>query len=417
MDPSASIERRRLLSWLGLTAATGATSAVVGSRLGRAEPPEAVPEPRLAAADREVSARPGGPQPGIGTRIPAFGTVLAIDLAPAIRHRAADARAAAHSLLRDFSRLAEATRVGDQGAAAVGLDVRPASLEVTVGIGSSLLSQCGLDRRRPAGLIELQPFVTDRLDPQLCGGDLLLQIGAEDPMRMAAAVQAASAGLQGRGVVRWSRSGFRETTAAAAAPGQTGRNLMGHRDGTSNPAPGSPLWEATVLAREPSGPADWMDGGSYLVVRQIRIDLDAWFLRPFDQRDTALGRRTSNGAPLTGHDEHDPVALDPTDAAGAPVIAPRAHVRLASTRNTGGARIFRRSWNYDAGWTGTARDAGLLFLAWQADIRRGFLPIQQSLAEGGDLLNTYATHVGSAVFAVPPQPLSGGYVGQEMFET
>jgi deferrochelatase/peroxidase EfeB len=43
----------------------------------------------------------------------------------------------------------------------------------------------------------------------------------------------------------------------------------------------------------------------------------------------------------------------------------------------------------------------LLFLAYQTDPRRGFIPINQTLAEN-DAMNQFTTHTASAVFAVPP---------------
>ena len=42
-----------------------------------------------------------------------------------------------------------------------------------------------------------------------------------------------------------------------------------------------------------------------------------------------------------------------------------------------------------------------MFISFQADIARQFVPIQQRL-DAGDALNTWTTAVGSAVFAVPP---------------
>ena len=45
--------------------------------------------------------------------------------------------------------------------------------------------------------------------------------------------------------------------------------------------------------------------------------------------------------------------------------------------------------------------AWLFFLAYQRDVRTGFIPVQRGLA-ASDALNEYIQHVGSAVFAVPP---------------
>jgi dye decolorizing peroxidase len=63
----------------------------------------------------------------------------------------------------------------------------------------------------------------------------------------------------------------------------------------------------------------------------------------------------------------------------------------------------RRGYSYDDTLdnSGEISDTGLLFCSYQADIARQFVPAQQRLAEL-DLLNTWTTPVGSAVFAIPP---------------
>ncbi|MGW4569030.1 cupredoxin domain-containing protein [Streptomyces sp. NPDC004561] len=62
----------------------------------------------------------------------------------------------------------------------------------------------------------------------------------------------------------------------------------------------------------------------------------------------------------------------------------------------------RRGYSFTDGTDGLGRlDAGLFFLAYQRDVREGFIPLQRRLA-AHDALNEYIQHVGSAVFAVPP---------------
>ncbi len=366
--------------------------------------------PRLAATEA-VASRDSLPQ-GLADRTPGFGHVLALDLLHDGSPGAA--RSAARVVLKRLSAISDdaARGVGaGPGPDAAAMGVRNAALQVTTGVGASLLAHCGL--ARPAALVDLPAYPADRLEEHLSDGDLLVQVGAEDPMRLAGAVQRVIGALGAQARIRWTRSGFRPTEAASVAPHTTARNLMGHRDGTANPERDSPLWRSTVTARDPGS---WMDGGSYLVVRQIRIDLDRWFTHGVSQRDRVIGRSTATGAPLGGRLESDPVDLDARSSKGDPVVARRAHIRLAGTRNTAGARIFRRSWNYDAGWTAAGeRDAGLIFLAWQADPRRGFLPIQRSLSDGDDALSSFTTHVGSGVFAMPSRGRDD-YLGQRLLE-
>ena len=60
-------------------------------------------------------------------------------------------------------------------------------------------------------------------------------------------------------------------------------------------------------------------------------------------------------------------------------------------------------------------DAGLLFVAYQRDPRRGFIPIFQNSAEN-DALGQFTTQTGSAMAAVPPAPSGPGhFVGEGLF--
>ena len=409
------LTRRRLF---GLAGAAGAVGLAAGTTAGRAfdgdPPPESDAASRSSgAAQRGTPVEPGGLPHGLAAPAPAFGHVMAIDLAPHVRRSAKQSRRTAAAVLRACARLAEGTTSSDDQP--VGLDIAPASLQVAAGVGASLLRWCGLDSRRPGSMVDLPSFATDRLRPAQSDGDLVVHLAAEDPMRLAGAVQSVASGLGDRAHVRWSRRGFHQTAAAADHASQTPRNLMGHRDGTNNPELGSALWESVVRTRE-SGPGSWMDGGSYLVVRDIRIELDRWFSRGVRDRDAVIGRRTSDGAPLGGRSERTPVDLSVRDDAGELVVPPHAHIRLASSTNAAGSRIYRRTWNYDEGWTADGeRDAGLLFLAWQADPRRGFIPIQQSLVDNDDALNDFTRHVGSALFAMLPQPLDPETAGRSLF--
>ena len=436
MEPAVpkQVGRRALLGWTGtaglagLAAGVGGTAAALASHDARddqrgrgATAPASEQEDRLAPADRSVTSR--SLPMGLAGRVPAFGQLLSFDLSRALSQ--AQARATAIAFLTFLAGLADQAatasypRLDDsldpQSTGAAGLDLRPASLEVVPGIGASLLEACGLTAQRPKALVDLPSFTTDRLEKALCGGDLMVQLAAEDPLKLAGAVQAvvshARGPLGGKVTLRWSRPGFRTTAAAATDLSTTSRNLMGHRDGTDNPKLGTPLWQTTVQARTP----DWMDGGSYLVARQILIDLDTWFGHAEADRDRVIGRKTATGAALGDHRESQLVDLGARDHDGALVIPANAHIRLSSAQNVLGARIYRRSWNFDDGYVDGARRAGLLFLAWQADIERGFLPIQRSLIRHHDALNAFTTHVGSAVFAVPARN-NDDYVGQRLLE-
>lgn len=409
-DPDRPIGRRALLGWSGAAGVTGLALGGLGVTLitDGAPKPVSAGEARLGPADAVVADR--GLPMGLADRVPAFGTVLAFDLAGSATSSPAQAREVARTFLRYLAKVADG-----EFDASVALDLRAANLQVTPGLGASLLIRCALDTKRPEALVDLPAFAGDELDPGLCGGDLMVQIASEDPMKtngvVAAVLAFVRASMGAALALRWSRSGFQSTAATAKDPATTRRNLMGHRDGTANLPVGSPLWKASVLAKAP----DWMAGGSYLVARQIFIDLDAWFSHGVVERDRVIGRRTDNGAALGEASESQTVDLTARTPAGEVVIPADAHIRLANPQNTGGARIYRRGWNFDDGHVQGVRRAGLMFLAWQADPRLGFIPIQQTLTERGDALSQFVTHRGSAVFAAPAR---GGddYVGQRLLE-
>ncbi len=418
-ETTPRLGRRALLGWsgsaglLGVAAGAAGTAGALGQDDRASGVPAAGEDPRLAPSDQAVADR--SLPMGLAARVPAFGTILAFDLTPEARHSPRRARQAAKAFLRHLAGLADRAGSAPAPTGAASLDQRAADLQVTPGLGATLLDACGLAGHRPPALADLPSFDTDRLEGDKCGGDLMVQLAAEDPMRLAGAVQEvvshARSALADDLRMRWSRGGFRGTAAAAQAPSTTSRNIMGHRDGTDNPPAGSPLWRIAVRA---SGP-HWMEGGSYLVARQIRIDLDGWFAHGEADRDRVIGRRTSDGAPLGERHEDDQLVLTTTTPSGALAIPRDAHVRLANPSNTDGARIYRRSWNFDDGYVEGRRRAGLLFLAWQADVRRGFLPIQRALVQQHDALNRFTTHVGSAVFAAPARG-DDDYVGQRLLE-
>lgn len=54
-------------------------------------------------------------------------------------------------------------------------------------------------------------------------------------------------------------------------------------------------------------------------------------------------------------------------------------------------------------------------MAWQADPRTGFIPIQARL-DVGDALNAFTVAEGSALFACFPGCQPGGYVGETLLE-
>ncbi len=102
---------------------------------------------------------------------------------------------------------------------------------------------------------------------------------------------------------------------------------MGFKDGTMNPRRRMPMDAVVWVGNE--GP-DWMQGGSYMVARRIRIALEHWDRMSVAFQEQTFGRQKASGAPLGGKNEFDTPDFDATDSDGNSIIPENAHMRLAA---------------------------------------------------------------------------------------
>ncbi|NII51381.1 MULTISPECIES: iron uptake transporter deferrochelatase/peroxidase subunit [Frigoribacterium] len=423
--PRGGISRRGLLGLLG----TGVGAGVLGAGVG-------------VGADRAVQAHATGAS-GASARYPFAGRHQSgiVTAAQDRLHFASFDMAGGTtrddlvSLLRDWSAAAarltqgldvsEAGSVGgsplappDDTGEALGLPA--AGLTVTIGFGPTLFTDAtGADRygiasRRPAALVDLPHFSGDQLVEALTGGDLCVQACSDDPQVAVHAIRNLSRIAFGRASLRWSQLGFGRTSSTTRGQ-STPRNLFGFKDGTANlKAEDTAAVEEGVWAAGSDGSA-WMDGGSYLVARKIRMTIETWDHASLAEQQTVVGRDKRDGAPLSGGDEFTApdFSAAATDGSG-PAIARDSHVALAHPDQNGGATLLRRGYNFVDGNDQLGRlDAGLFFLCFQRDPRRQFVPIQTALSRN-DRMNEYLKHVGSAIFAVPPGASEGGWVGETL---
>lgn len=339
-------------------------------------------------------------QAGIDTAAQAHGVFVALDL-----HADVDREGIAR-LLRILTD--DAARL-TQGRPALAdsepeLAASPANLTVTFGFGPGLVARAG--GQGPGWLAPLPAFRVDQLRPEFSDGDVLLQIAADDPLTVAHATRMLLKDARGFADLRWTQQGFRRAYGTER-PGTTMRNLFGQVDGTTNPEPGTADFDRVVWAE-----GGWLAGGTGMVVRRIRMDLDKWDRLDRSGRDASVGRTLANGAPLTGAAESDEPDFEATTAIGFPVIPQFAHIRRA--RGDGAERIFRRAYNYDERPLGAeVSESGLIFVSFQADVERQFTPMQRRLDEL-DLLNEWTVPIGSAVFAIPPGCREGGFIGETL---
>ncbi|MBH5335866.1 deferrochelatase/peroxidase EfeB [Streptomyces pactum] len=412
-DPAPpSLTRRRLLGTAGAAGAAGLVVGGAAGAVGAEVVREDAPTPLSSVGATSVDFRGDRHQPGITTPMQARGHLLAFDLAPGVDRRAVIA------LLRRWSATAERLMAGEpqSGGADTGiaLDAGPSSLTVTFGFGRSFFGRTGLTARLPEALAPLPDFSADVLDPRRSNGDLWVQIGADDALVAFHALRAVQRDAGDAARLRWQMNGFNRSPGATARP-MTTRNLMGQVDGTNNPKPGDPDFARRVFVPADGSPG-WMAGGSYAVVRRIRMLLDSWDNLSLERQEKVIGRRKSDGAPLSGGTETTPVDLAKLTPEGSLAIAGDAHVRVAAPESNQGAAMLRRPFSYHDGFLDDgAPDAGLLFIAWQADPMKGFVPVQRKL-DRGDGLSRFLRHEASGLFAVPPAPEPGSYVGRALLE-
>ena len=304
------------------------------------------------------------------------------------------------------------------------LGLSPARLSITFGFGPDLFSLNGKDRyglaaKRPAALVDLPRFNGDQLEESQCGGALCVQACANDSQVAFHAVRQLARLGYGATSLKWVQSGFSTANKTKGTP----RNLMGFKDGTMNPT-GHEMDEVVWAGAE--GPA-WMQNGSYLVARRIRIGLEHWDRMKVAFQEQTFGRQKSSGAPLGGKHEFDPPDFNATDSDGNYIIPENAHARLGAAALNDGAQILRRSYSYNDGanftaerwppWTqGIEFNSGLFFQAYQKDPRTGFIKIFDKMSKF-DALNQFTTHTGSAIFACPPGAAAGSYIGAPLLES
>jgi len=296
----------------------------------------------------------------------------------------------------------------------------PSRLTITFGFGPSLFGRPGAGDRfriaalRPPELEDLPPLPGDRLEPGRSGGDIGVQACADDPQVAFHAIRNLARIGRGKVTLRWSQLGFGRTSSTSNSQ-QTPRNLQGFKDGTNNiKAEDTDLLDEHVWVPRDIA-QDWMRGGTYMVVRRIRMLIEVWDRALLEEQERTIGRQRVSGAPLGGEDEFDVLDFTARRPDGEPVIPSDSHVRLAAPDVNGGAMLLRRGYSFTDALDRLGQlDAGLLFICFQRDPRRQFVAIQRNLGSR-DALNEYIRHTGSAVFACPGGIQPGSYVGEPLF--
>jgi deferrochelatase/peroxidase EfeB len=296
----------------------------------------------------------------------------------------------------------------------LGPDIPADGLTVTVGLGSTLFDdRFGIASQKPIHLTPMTSFPNDNLNPDLTGGDLLLQICAGSSDTAIHALRDIAKHTRGGMQINWRMDGF------VAPPRPTGvpRNHFGFMDGIANPDMSDPQVANRLLWVVPGiGEPSWAVGGSYHVCRLIRQFIEFWDRVSLNEQQTMIGRYRAAGSVL-GTSSLTAVPDFASDPKGK-VISLTAHIRLANPRTKASedSRILRRGYNYDNGVDLAGNlDMGLIFNAFQQNLVRQFVANQNRLI--GEPMVDYISPVGGGYFfAVPGVADSSDWYARQLFE-
>lgn len=285
-----------------------------------------------------------------------------------------------------LAELGEAIRTLTAGTDARLMGLPPGDLTVTIGVGPRLVRT--VDPALP-GAKDLPRFSRERIASRARGGDLLIQICADDALVVPVVTAALLERAGDRIRERWRQTGVRGANVPVARGRAAPRNLFGFVDGIVGPHTRAEQERDLWL----SGPAPVADG-TLAVLRRMELDLPRFAKLSVAEQEAVFGRRRATGVPLSG----GPIASGPDLGAKTPdgryLVPADAHARRAHATAVGVGLMLRRSYSID----GAA--PGLLFMSFQNDIRTFTNTLTRM--DNSDALLEFTTTTASATFLILP---------------
>jgi deferrochelatase/peroxidase EfeB len=275
-------------------------------------------------------------------------------------------------------------------------------VEATIAVGASLFDdRYGLADRHPRELVTMPFLANDRLDDAWSHGDVLLTLAADQPDAVLHGLRQLMRATRRTLSLHWVVDGYSRPDAPGSVAGRTqNRNLLGFKDGSANLHVANDAEMETFVWIADGDDQPWAVGGTYQVVRLIRLLVERWDRTALTEQESIIGRDKVSGAPLgLDAEEADPEYGDDPTGKRIPLDA---HIRLARPRDavTERQRMLRKGFNFQKGFDGAGLlDQGLAFVSYQRQLA-DFLAVQQRLA--GERLEEYTLPFGGGFFFVLP---------------
>lgn len=408
-DTKPGYTRREVLK---MTALAGGGLAIGASGLGTLT--HLIDTKKQAEAEETASAPVpffGEHQAGIITPHQNYGYLAAFDIDPSVTDVAK-----VMALFISWTRLASMMTKGQREKNDANKQLPPndtnearglntANLTITFGLGHSFFLKNGKDRfgiakSMPKQLTPMPMIANENIDRSVSDGDICVQICADIQQVAFHALRNMIKEAVGTANLRWLQHGFLN-----APKGKTPRNLFGFKDGTANVGLKDSAGHKRVIWTGKDEPK-WMQGGTYLGYRKIRMVLETWDRDSLSDQENVFGRKKDSGAPFGQSHEKDKVIMSKQPA--------DSHVRIAHGT---GKEIYRRAFSYTDGIYGTTGEynAGLLFIAFQNKPQESFIPMLKVLGRS-DAMNEYTTHIATGLYAIPGGAGKDEYIAQHLFE-